>query len=169
MTMKRSRFSGGPHKEPRKEGVRRRATSLREPTRSPGRPQGCRDVTAPAQRPAVRRRIPPVWPAPGRQQTSRNKQTRRNTMAKKALITAAAGGIGAVIARRAKNEGYEVFISDIDRTGGERLAAEAGLTFIPCDLASEPEIVALIGQVGVVDLLGENGGLARPPGPGPPR
>jgi NAD(P)-dependent dehydrogenase (short-subunit alcohol dehydrogenase family) len=86
-------------------------------------------------------------------------------MAKKALITAAAGGIGAAIARRAKNEGYEVFISDIDRTGGERLAAEARLTFIPCDLASEPEIVSLIGQVGVVDLLVNNGGIAGPTTP----
>ena len=40
-------------------------------------------------------------------------------MAKKALITAAAGGIGAAIARRARQEGYEVTISDIDREGGE--------------------------------------------------
>ena len=39
-------------------------------------------------------------------------------MARKALITAAAGGIGAAIARRAKNEDYEVFI----RTSTARVA-----------------------------------------------
>jgi len=86
-------------------------------------------------------------------------------MARKALITAAAGGIGAAIARRAKNEDYDVFISDIDRTGGERLAAEAGLTFISCDLGSEAEIVALIARVGAVDLLVNNGGISGPTAP----
>ncbi len=35
-------------------------------------------------------------------------------MGKRALITAAAGGIGAAIARNAKTDGYDVTISDID-------------------------------------------------------
>ena len=65
-------------------------------------------------------------------------------MARRVLVTAAAAGIGAAIARRAKAQGYDVFISDIDREGGERLAAEAGLTFIPCDLASEAETVPVL-------------------------
>jgi NAD(P)-dependent dehydrogenase (short-subunit alcohol dehydrogenase family) len=86
-------------------------------------------------------------------------------MAKKALITAAAGRIGATIARRARQEGYEVTISDIDREGGERLAVETGMTFIPCDLASEADILAMIEQVGVVDLLVNNGGIAGPTTP----
>ena len=86
-------------------------------------------------------------------------------MARRVLVTAAASGIGAAIALRAKVQGYEVFISDIDRDQGERLATEAGLTFVPCDLAREREIVALIGQVGAVDLLVNNGGISGPTAP----
>jgi NAD(P)-dependent dehydrogenase (short-subunit alcohol dehydrogenase family) len=47
-------------------------------------------------------------------------------MARKALITAGAGGIGAAIALRAKADGYDVTISDIDDAAGEKLAAEHG-------------------------------------------
>ena len=83
-------------------------------------------------------------------------------MAKRGLITAAAGGIGAAIARKAITEGYEVIISDIDTTAGEKLAAEIGATFIACNLAKEEEVVALIAKVGVVDLLVNNGGIAGP-------
>ena len=86
-------------------------------------------------------------------------------MARRILVAAAASGIGAAIALRAKAQGYDVVISDIDREQGERLAAGAGLTFVPCDLASEAEVVALIGQVGVVDLLVNNGGIAGPTAP----
>ena len=83
-------------------------------------------------------------------------------MKKRVLITAAAGGIGAAIARKAITEGYEVIISDIDTTAGEKLAAEIGATFIACNLAKEEEVVALIAKVGVVDLLVNNGGIAGP-------
>lgn len=86
-------------------------------------------------------------------------------MSKRVLVTAAASGIGAAIAKRAKTDGFEVFISDIDRARGEQLAAEADLTFIPCDLAIESEILSLIRQVGVVDLLVNNGGIAGPTQP----
>jgi NAD(P)-dependent dehydrogenase (short-subunit alcohol dehydrogenase family) len=86
-------------------------------------------------------------------------------MARRILVTAAAAGIGAAIARRAKAQGYDVLISDIDREGGERLAAEAGLTFIPCDLTSEDDIVSLVSRVGRVDLLVNNGGIAGTPSP----
>lgn len=86
-------------------------------------------------------------------------------MTKKALITAGAGGIGAAIALVARKDGYEVVISDIDRAAGEKLAAENGLTFIPCDLGNEAEVVALIARVGRVDLLVNNGGIAGPTTP----
>jgi NAD(P)-dependent dehydrogenase (short-subunit alcohol dehydrogenase family) len=86
-------------------------------------------------------------------------------MSKKALVTAAAAGIGAAIAKRAKAEGFQVVISDIDRARGEQLAAEAGLVFIPCNLAVESELLSLIRQVGVVNLLVNNGGIAGPTQP----
>ena len=83
-------------------------------------------------------------------------------MSKRALITAAAGGIGAAIACKARADGWEVVISDIDIAGGEKLAAEIGATFSPCNLAKEDEVVALIARAGVVDLLVNNGGISGP-------
>ncbi|WP_198384036.1 SDR family NAD(P)-dependent oxidoreductase [Roseomonas sp. KE2513] len=86
-------------------------------------------------------------------------------MTKRILITAAAAGIGAAIARRAKADGYDVIISDVDQEKGEQLAKEVGLTFVRCDLAREAEVVSLIGQVGLVDLLVNNGGVSGPTAP----
>lgn len=86
-------------------------------------------------------------------------------MSRKALITAGAGGIGAAIALKARAEGYEVAISDIDDAAGERLAADHGLTYIRCDLGDEAQVVSLIGQVGRVDLLVNNGGISGPTAP----
>ena len=86
-------------------------------------------------------------------------------MKKRALITAAAGGIGAAIARKAKTDGYEVIISDIDIANGEKLASEIGATFIACNLANEDEVVALVARTDAVDLLVNNGGIAGPTAP----
>lgn len=86
-------------------------------------------------------------------------------MTKRALITAAASGIGAVIAREARRVGYEVVISDIDEDTGRVLAEAHELTFIRADLAAEDEIVGLVRQVGAVDLLVNNGGIAGPTAP----
>lgn len=83
-------------------------------------------------------------------------------MARKALITAGAGGIGAAIALKAKADGYDVTISDIDDAAGEKLASEHGLTYIRCDLVDEAQVVALIDKVGRVDLLVNNGGISGP-------
>jgi NAD(P)-dependent dehydrogenase (short-subunit alcohol dehydrogenase family) len=86
-------------------------------------------------------------------------------MEKRVLITAAAGGIGAAIARSAKTDGYDVVISDIDTAGGEKLASQIGATFIACNLANEDEVVALVAKTGAVDLLVNNGGIAGPTAP----
>ena len=83
-------------------------------------------------------------------------------MKKRVLITAAAGGIGAAIARSAKTDGYDVVISDIDTASGEKLASEIGATFIACNLANEDEVVALVAKTGAVDVLVNNGGIAGP-------
>ena len=84
---------------------------------------------------------------------------------RRALITAAASGIGAVVAKAVKRGGYDVTISDIDPTAGERFAREEGLTFVHCDLRSERDIVALIRGSGAVDLLVNNGGISGPTAP----
>ncbi|HEY4126145.1 MAG TPA: SDR family oxidoreductase [Rhizomicrobium sp.] len=84
---------------------------------------------------------------------------------KKALITAAASGIGAVVAKAARQKGYAVTISDIDDHSGESLAREEGFAFHRCDLRSEEDIVALVRAVGAVDLLVNNGGISGPTAP----
>jgi NAD(P)-dependent dehydrogenase (short-subunit alcohol dehydrogenase family) len=86
-------------------------------------------------------------------------------MTKKALITAAASGIGRATAKAALAAGYEVFVSDIDGDAGEQLAAETGIRFIRSDLAVERDIVNLIATIGRLDLLVNNGGVAGPTAP----
>ncbi len=86
-------------------------------------------------------------------------------MTKKALITAAAGGIGAVVAVKAKTAGYDVTICDIDTDKGKQLAEQYGLRFISCDLAKEDNIVSMVRTVGTVHLLVNNGGITGPMAP----
>ena len=54
-----------------------------------------------------------------------------------ALITGAAGGIGAEIARRFREEGASVFVADMNRAEGEKTAASIGAVFLPLDVTSE--------------------------------
>ncbi len=86
-------------------------------------------------------------------------------MSRTALITAAASGIGLVIAREAKSSGYEVVISDIDSTAGEKVADTDGFHFLPCDLSREADIITMVKKAGAVDLLVNNGGISGPTAP----
>jgi len=83
----------------------------------------------------------------------------------KVLITAAASGIGAAVARLAKLRGYDVVISDIDDEIGRRIASEEGFTYVHCDLRAEREIVELVKATGPVSLLVNNGGISGPTAP----
>ena len=56
---------------------------------------------------------------------------------KTALITGAAGGIGAEIARRFREEGAAVFGADVNRAEGEKTAASLGAVFVPLDVTLE--------------------------------
>lgn len=59
-------------------------------------------------------------------------------MARAALITGAAGGIGAAVARAMADHGYHVVVSDIDPAGEEVAAALGdGASFVPHDVTSE--------------------------------
>ncbi len=87
---------------------------------------------------------------------------------KVALITGAAQGIGAAVARRFAAEGATVFIADVKAAEGEALAA--GLTagghqawFVPLDVRYEAQWVKALGVVtqraGRLDVLVSNAGL----------
>jgi len=82
---------------------------------------------------------------------------------KTALITGAAGGIGAEIARRFREEGASVFVCDVNRAEGERTAGSMGAVFIPLDVASEESwkaaLSAVLERTGRLDVLVNNAGI----------
>lgn len=82
---------------------------------------------------------------------------------KTALITGAAGGIGAEIARRFREEGASVFVADVNRAEGEKTAASMGAVFIPLDVTSEEgwkaALSAVLEQSGRLDVLVNNAGI----------
>ncbi len=80
-----------------------------------------------------------------------------------ALITGAAGGIGAEIAKRFKEEGASVFVCDMNRELGEKTATEIGAVFILLDVSSEESwkaaLSAVVEQAGRLDVLVNNAGI----------
>ncbi len=82
---------------------------------------------------------------------------------KTALITGAAGGIGAEIARRFREEGASVFVCDVNRELGEKTAASMGAVFLPLDVTSEESwkaaYSAVLERSGRLDILVNNAGI----------
>jgi cyclopentanol dehydrogenase len=82
---------------------------------------------------------------------------------KTALITGAAGGIGAEIARRFCEEGAVVFVADVNQGEGEKTAASLGAIFLPLDVTSEGSwtaaLSAVLKQTGRLDILVNNAGI----------
>lgn len=82
---------------------------------------------------------------------------------KTALITGAAGGIGAEVARRFREEGASVFVSDTNCIEGKNLAASIGAVFIPHDVTSEGSWKAALSTVmqqeGRLGILVNNAGI----------
>lgn len=82
---------------------------------------------------------------------------------KTALITGAAAGIGAEVARRFREEGAEVFICDTNTVEGEKTAASIGAVFIPLDVTKEESWTAAYAIVTEkaerLDILVNNAGI----------
>lgn len=77
---------------------------------------------------------------------------------KTALITGAARGIGAAIARRFAAEGATVWVTDIDPAGAVLAAAING-HFAALDVASEIQWQQVMAEVGSIDILVNNAGI----------
>jgi len=82
---------------------------------------------------------------------------------KTALITGAAGGIGAEVARRFREEGASVFVCDVNCVEGEKTAASMGARFLLLDVTSEESWLAAFSAVleraGRLDILVNNAGI----------
>jgi NAD(P)-dependent dehydrogenase (short-subunit alcohol dehydrogenase family) len=83
---------------------------------------------------------------------------------KVAVITGAASGIGAACARAFSARGARVVVVDINADGARAVARDIGGLAIPCNVASEADIDALVGQtqrsLGPIDVFFNNAGVA---------
>lgn len=78
---------------------------------------------------------------------------------KTALITGAARGIGAGIAKAFADEGARVIVTDLDEDEGTVFAASIGAKFHKLDVASEADWARLAADVPALDVLVNNAGI----------
>jgi NAD(P)-dependent dehydrogenase (short-subunit alcohol dehydrogenase family) len=82
---------------------------------------------------------------------------------KVALVTGGASGMGAASARRLRQEGAEVVITDVQTELGRSVAEAAGLIFIPHDVSDADGWTSVMQQVaerfGRLDIIMNNAGI----------
>ena len=82
------------------------------------------------------------------------------------LVTGAARGIGAAVARRLAEDGALVVVLDVDAERGQKVADEVDGCFVHCDLADPAQIADAVRQAitchGRLDVLVNNAGIVRP-------
>jgi NAD(P)-dependent dehydrogenase (short-subunit alcohol dehydrogenase family) len=84
---------------------------------------------------------------------------------KVAVVTGAAGGIGAAASRRLAEEGARVVVADVDGSGAD-VASEVDGLFVRCDVTSPSDVEGLYATAaahfGRVDVLVNNAGISPP-------
>jgi 3-oxoacyl-[acyl-carrier protein] reductase len=76
-----------------------------------------------------------------------------------AVVTGAAQGLGAAIARRLASDGYEVAVLDLDDERAKNLAVEIDGRAVHCDVADPEAVRAAAAEVGAADVLVNNAGI----------
>ncbi len=79
-----------------------------------------------------------------------------------AIVTGAASGIGAAVARQLAERGARVVVADLNQEKGEALAAEIGGVFAPVDVTRTEQIEAAIEEaekLGPLRLLVNSAGI----------
>ena len=82
------------------------------------------------------------------------------------VITGGASGIGAALARRFHAEGARgIVVADLQADALRAVAAEVGGLAVPCNVANEADIQALVArterELGPIDIFCSNAGIAR--------
>ena len=77
-----------------------------------------------------------------------------------AVITGGGRGIGASIARSLAGDGWSVVVSARSRDQIDAVAAETGGRAVPMDVTSRDSVEQAFGEIGHVDLLVANAGVA---------
>ncbi len=81
-----------------------------------------------------------------------------------AVVTGAASGLGAATARQLAARGVKVAVLDMNRTEGERIAAEIGGLFCACDVTSDASVDEALAQAraahGIERILVNCAGIA---------
>jgi len=87
------------------------------------------------------------------------------TQPRTVIVTGAARGIGAGIARHLASTGWQLACADLDGEAATQVAAEIGGIAVQCDVGREPDIERLVAVVrsrlGRIDAVVSNAGLAR--------
>lgn len=82
---------------------------------------------------------------------------------KTALVTGAASGIGAALAKALAARGAQVFCADVQADTVQRIAEQIGGIALPCDLADPDGAEQLLeeawGRAGTLDLVCSNAGI----------
>jgi len=79
----------------------------------------------------------------------------------RALVTGGGRGVGAGIARALAGDGWEVVVGARSREQVESVAAEVGGSWVQMDVADRSSVEHAVAEVGELDLLVANAGVAE--------
>ncbi len=78
---------------------------------------------------------------------------------RRALVTGAARGIGAAVARRLAAQGRAVVVADRDLAGAESVAKEIGGRAVPLDVTDFARVRAVVAEIGPFAIVVNNAGV----------